>query len=122
MGLDGEYELTYRALDGQWCKGWFTLSEGGRTITVHRPDGRTKSTQVGGSAGHEESLAKMILSERDHWNRPMPKFEPPILDLPPADPELPDPIHNERDLWNGIDHATERLGLSLEKIVAMFRY
>jgi hypothetical protein len=70
MSPDGEYELTYRALDGQWCKGWFTLSEGGRTITVRRPDGRTKSTQVGGSAGHEESLTKMILSERDHWNEP----------------------------------------------------
>ena len=50
------------------------------------------------------------------------KFERPLFELPPAPPDMPDPVHNDRDLWNGIDVATEYLGFTLEDIAILFRY
>jgi hypothetical protein len=47
-------------------------------------------------------------------------FVKPIIDLPPAHPDMPDPVCREDDLWQGIDWATEYLGLSLEDVVRVF--
>jgi len=49
------------------------------------------------------------------------KFEPSILDIPPAHPDCPDPVHSERDLWLGIDMATAHLGFTLEDVALLFR-
>jgi hypothetical protein len=62
MSDEGEYELTLRRGD-RLVRLWFVLHDG--MITVRTEDGRTKTTQIGGSAGTEESLAKIMLSELD---------------------------------------------------------
>jgi hypothetical protein len=49
------------------------------------------------------------------------KFDPPILNLTPAQRDLPDPSHCEHDLWLGVDSATTHLGFTLEDIVFLFR-
>jgi hypothetical protein len=102
-------------------KGTFVLTDSGRTITVYREDGRWKATQVGGHIGHEEALAELLLSEPDHWNEPQMQFDPPILNIPSAQRDCPDPVRSERDLWLGIDTATAHLGLTLEDVVLTFR-
>jgi hypothetical protein len=65
MSNSGEYELTYRTADGRLVTGWYTLHDG--MITVRRWDGRTKTTQIGGSPGHAEGLAIAILCEPNDW-------------------------------------------------------
>jgi hypothetical protein len=45
-----------------------------------------------------------------------------LHDLPGPHPGCPDPVHNERDLWLGIDVAERFLGLSLEDIFLVFRH
>src|SRR5262245_2014881 len=49
-------------------------------------------------------------------------FDKPLIDIPPAHPDMPDPVHNERDLWLGIDRATGYLGFSLEDVALIFRH
>ena len=98
------------------------LTDSGRTITVYRDDGRWKSTQVGGHVGREESLAQLMLSELDDWNEPQMKFDPPILNIPPARWDCPDPVRLESDLWLGIDSATAHLGFSLADVASLLRY
>jgi hypothetical protein len=43
-------------------------------------------------------------------------------DLPGPHPDCPDPVHNERVLWLGIDVAERFLGFSLEDIILVFRH
>jgi hypothetical protein len=45
-----------------------------------------------------------------------------LHDLPGPHPDCPDPVHNERDLWLGIDVAERFLGFSLEDISLVFRH
>jgi hypothetical protein len=63
MQTTAEYELTYPDADDRWVTGWYKLHDG--MITVRNKDGRTKTTQIGGSAGTEEALARIMLRELD---------------------------------------------------------
>jgi len=45
-----------------------------------------------------------------------------LHDLPGPHPGCPDPVHNERDLWLGIDVAERFLGFSLEDITLVLRH
>lgn len=44
-----------------------------------------------------------------------------LHDLPGPHPGCPDPVHNDRDLWLGIDMATAHLGFTLEDVALLFR-
>src|SRR5262249_31114559 len=50
------------------------------------------------------------------------KFEKPLFELPPAPPDMPDPVHNEHDLWRGIEAAERFEGLTLDDIKLVFQY
>src|SRR5262245_41406443 len=50
------------------------------------------------------------------------KFEKLLFELPPAPPDMPDPVHNEHDLWRGIDAAERFEGLTLDDIKLVFQY
>src|SRR5262245_52780600 len=45
-----------------------------------------------------------------------------LHDLPGPHPGCPDPVHNDRDLWLGLDVAERFLGFSLEEITLIFRH
>src|SRR5262249_20515589 len=49
-------------------------------------------------------------------------FETPLIDLPPARPNRPDPVYDVRDLWLGLDRAEQYLGFTLQDIVQIFRH
>jgi hypothetical protein len=49
-------------------------------------------------------------------------FEPPLIDIPRAHRDTPDPMHDDRDLWLGLDRAEQYLGFTLEDIALMFRH
>jgi hypothetical protein len=61
-----EYELIFRTADRQLVRGWYRLHD--NMITVRREDGRTKTTQIGGSAWTEEALARIMLGEPEGWS------------------------------------------------------
>jgi len=49
-------------------------------------------------------------------------FETPLIDIPRAHSNRPDPICDARDLWLGLDHAEQYLGFSLQDIAQIFRH
>jgi hypothetical protein len=46
----------------------------------------------------------------------------PLFDLGVPDPLSCDPMHNERDLWNGLYILERYMGVSLADIALLFRY
>jgi len=48
-------------------------------------------------------------------------FVLPLFDLGVPDPLSCDPMHNERDLWNGLYILERYMGVSLEDITLLFR-
>jgi len=54
------YELAFR-YRGRWIRGTYVLRDG--MVIARSEDGRTKPTQIGGSVGAEETLARILLRE-----------------------------------------------------------